>query len=173
VVLIVYCNHQNGYYGWWHGSEGQLNIPTPLHLQRIPFPTIPFLCFFFASPSLFFLSIDISTTPRTNGSLYNSLEGRTQGNSPSHHLVHGLNMTDICLLHHCFFFFRSRSNGMSTLFTHCTIKEHYALTHFLWTQPQVLLAAATSSPFLQSIAHYTRLVIAWQILHIVTHSLIL
>ncbi|SAL95356.1 hypothetical protein [Absidia glauca] len=68
-------------------------------LQELLLASIHFFGVFFASSSLFLLSIDIGTAPRTIRSLYNGLERRTQGNSRSPPLTHFAPPTSFSLLH--------------------------------------------------------------------------
>jgi hypothetical protein len=60
---------------------------------------LPFLCLFFPSSPLFFLSVDFDTAPQTAHTLYNILERRTQGNSlPPAVLSIFLSMANICFI---------------------------------------------------------------------------
>jgi hypothetical protein len=64
-------------------------------------------------------------------------------------------------------FFWVRSLFHCRLSCHCTFKEYYFLAHSLRTSPLTLLTPLTSFFLLHSVDHYTRLVIHWQVLHIV------
>jgi hypothetical protein len=91
----------------WKGKK----IRAPLMFNprlaiRRHFPHLPF----FASSlhfHFFFLSIDIGTAPQTTLSLYNVLELQTLCNSLRLTIlsIFFLTITNICLLHHCSFFF--------------------------------------------------------------------
>jgi hypothetical protein len=50
--------------------------------------------------------------------------------------------------------------------SHCTCEPTHCLAYSVCTLPLILLVSLTSHPFLHSVAHYTRLVIPGQFLHI-------
>jgi hypothetical protein len=56
------------------GPETLQRIHTPTPLDILPTFSFTFLHFFFAFPSLFFLSIDIGTASQTTELLRNTLE---------------------------------------------------------------------------------------------------
>jgi hypothetical protein len=129
-------------------------------LQRTSFPSI----LFFTSSLLlhhFFLSIDISTASRTTRPLRNDLERRTHGSS-------------LLLIVLPIFFLPWLT------FAFCIIAPFFfvdwvaiAWHHYsfacspLLTSTDSFSTAVTSSPFLHSVAQYTRLVIPRQVIHLV------
>jgi hypothetical protein len=124
----------------------------PLLLTILSIFALPWLTFVFQiSASFFFLG-------RSNGKatdisfLAPGLDGHTL------RLGIGENIAIFFLLMHSLFHCRFCS--------HCTCETPHSLALSVCTLPPILLVQLTSSPFLYSVAHYTRIVIPWLVLPI-------